>query len=83
MIGKIFGAFVGNKAAKHVQGVSGTGGALLGMAAPVVMRRLGPIGVIAAAVGIYAFKKHNDRREADEAKGVRSSGLAEPTRTQA
>ncbi|MBT2245979.1 hypothetical protein JQK15_20925 [Sphingobium sp. BHU LFT2] len=83
MIGKIFGALIGNKAAKHVQGVSGAGGALLGIAVPVVVRRLGPLGVIAAAAGAYAFKKHSDRRELEKATGVRSSGLAEPTRTQA
>lgn len=83
MIGKIFGAFVGNKAAKHVKGVSGTGGALLGIAVPVVVRPLGPLGMIATAAGAYAFKKHSDRREVEKAKGVRSSGLAEPTRTQA
>ncbi|MFK4870379.1 hypothetical protein [Novosphingobium sp. ZW T3_23] len=83
MIGKIFGAIVGNKAAKHVKGVSGTSGTLLGIAAPVVVRRLGPLGVIAAAAGAYAYKKYSDRREVEKTRGGRSSGLAEPTRTQA
>ncbi|EZP71496.1 hypothetical protein BV97_05197 [Novosphingobium resinovorum] len=43
MFGKVIGAIAGNKAAKHVQGVSGTGGTLLGFAAPMVIRRLGTL----------------------------------------
>ena len=83
MIGKIFGAIVGNKAAKHVKGMSGTSGALLGIAAPVVLRRLGPLGVIAAAAGAFAYKKYNDRPEVKKPNGARSSGFSEPARKQA
>lgn len=63
MLGKIFGAVVGAKAAKHSRGgVEGPGGALLGAAAMTMARRFGPIGMIAAAVGGYALKRHNDKK---------------------
>ena len=61
MIGKLIGAIAGAKAADHVRGVSGTGGALLGAAAPMVIRRLGPVGLIAALAGGYAFKRHKEK----------------------
>lgn len=75
MFGKIIGAIAGNQAAKHISGLSGTGGALLGIAAPTVLRRLGPLGLIAAAAGGYAIKKYNKRRH--------NEGATRPTRTQA
>jgi hypothetical protein len=62
MIGKLIGAIAGAKAADHVRGVSGTGGALLGAAAPMVLRRLGPLGLVAAAVGGYAYKRYADKQ---------------------
>lgn len=83
MIGKIIGAIAGSKASKHVSGIGGTGGALLGAAAPVVLRRLGPLGLIAAAAGGYAFKKYNDKRQAQSLKGSKPHFVSEPTRTQA
>ena len=61
MIGRIIGAVAGAKAAEHVRGIGGTGGALLGMAAPMVLRRLGPLGLIAASAGGYAFKRYNEK----------------------
>lgn len=63
MLGKIIGAIAGKRAAKHVRGVDGTGGALLGAAVPVLLRRLGPLGLIAAAAGGYALKRHNEKRQ--------------------
>jgi hypothetical protein len=62
MFGKLIGAVAGAKAADHVKGMSGTGGALLGAAAPVVLRRLGPLGLVAVAVGGYAFKRYKDKQ---------------------
>lgn len=83
MIGKIFGAIAGNQAAKHVRGLDGTGGALLGVAAPALLRRLGPLGLIAVVVGGYAYKKYDERREAEKLKAPKLIGIGEPTRTQA
>ncbi|AXB79627.1 hypothetical protein TQ38_024620 [Novosphingobium sp. P6W] len=83
MFGKVIGAIAGNKAAQHVRGVSGTGGTLLGFAAPMVLRRLGPLGLITAVAGGYAYKRYTDRRAAQKQNGARPSGFAEPTRTQA
>lgn len=62
MIGKLIGAIAGAKAADHMRGVSGTGGALLGAAAPMVLRRLGPVGLVAAVAGGYAFKRYKDKQ---------------------
>lgn len=62
MIGKIIGALAGEKLAKR-SGISGTGGALLGAGAATLLRRLGPVGLIAAAVGGYALKKHRDKQQ--------------------
>lgn len=64
MIGKIISAVAGAKAADHMRGVSGTGGALLGAAAPMVLRRLGPVGLIAAVAGGYALKRYKDKHAA-------------------
>jgi len=62
MIGKLIGAVAGAKATEHVKGVGGAGGALLGMAAPMVLRRLGPMGLVAAVVGGYAYKRYTDKK---------------------
>ncbi|OYW47266.1 MAG: hypothetical protein B7Z08_00555 [Sphingomonadales bacterium 32-68-7] len=64
MIGKIIGAVVGAKAADHVRGVGGTGGALLGVGAATLARRLGPVGLIALLAGGYAAKRYAEKREA-------------------
>jgi hypothetical protein len=68
MFGKLIGAVAGKKAADHMRGVSGTSGALLGAAAPMVLRRLGPLGLVAAAVGGYAFKRYKDKQARRPAK---------------
>ena len=64
MIGKLIGAAVGAKAAEHARGVNGPAGALLGVGAVAVARRMGPLGWLAAAAGGYAIKRYNDKREA-------------------
>ena len=63
MFGKILGGIVGAKAAGHVSGVGGTGGALLGVGAAALAKRLGPVGLIAALAGGYAFKRYRDRQQ--------------------
>lgn len=65
MIGKIIGAMAGKRISRHVDGVGGTGGALLGLGAATVMRRMGPLGLVAAAVGGYAFKRYSEKRDAN------------------
>jgi len=62
MLGKLIGAVAGAKATEHVKGVGGAGGALLGIAAPMVLRRMGPLGLIAAAVAGYAYKRYSDKQ---------------------
>ncbi len=62
MLGKLIGALAGERIAQHVGGVNGTGGALLGAGAAVLLRRLGPVGLVVAAAGGYALKKYYDRQ---------------------
>lgn len=63
MIGKIIGAVAGAKAAEHTWGIKGPGGALLGMGAVAVARRLGPLGLLAAVAGGYWLKRRNENAE--------------------
>ena len=74
MLGKIIGAIAGAKAADHVRGLNEGGGALLGIGAAALARRLGPVGLIAALAGGYAFKRYKDK----QAKPKRSSRKARP-----
>ncbi|MGZ8310839.1 MAG: hypothetical protein ACXWUP_11045 [Allosphingosinicella sp.] len=63
MIGKIIGASVGRRLAGRNEGVKG---ALLGAAAPWLLRRaFTPLGVV--ALGAYGAKKLYDRRRARRA----------------
>jgi hypothetical protein len=68
MIGKILGGIVGAQAAGHTSKVGGAGGALLGAAAATVLRRASIPAMLAMAVGGYAFKKWNDKRQADDTR---------------
>lgn len=61
MLGKIFGAVVGERIARRYG--TGAKGALIGAAIPVIARRLfGPLGLVLA--GGYAAKKYYDHRKA-------------------
>jgi hypothetical protein len=62
MLGKILGGVVGAKAADHVSGIGGTGGALRGVGTAALVKRLGPVGLIAALAGGYAFKRYQDKQ---------------------
>jgi hypothetical protein len=64
MIGKIVGAVAGKRLAQRFGGMSGPGGALLGVGAAAVARRMGPVGLVAALVGGWAVKRHMAKREA-------------------
>ena len=76
MIGRIIGAAAGAKAAEHSKSLGGAGGAVLGLVAePVVrrvamtvLRRIGPIGWIAAAAGAYAYKRHSDKQTGSQTR---------------
>jgi len=63
MIGKIIAGLVGARAARHTRGVNESGGALMGIATMAMVRRFGPAGMIAAAVGGYALKRYNEKRQ--------------------
>lgn len=62
MIGKIVGAFAGKKLAERSSGVSGTGGLVMGAAATSILKRVGPLGLIAALAGGYVIKRQLDQK---------------------
>jgi len=68
MIGKIVGAALGAKAAEHLRNVNGPGGALLGVGAAALLRRMSLPTMLAVAAGGYAFKKYKDSQEKRSAK---------------
>jgi hypothetical protein len=64
MLGKLIGAIAGRRVSRHISGINGPGGAALGVAAAALMRRMGPMGMVAAAVGGWALKRHFEKQEA-------------------
>ena len=62
MIGKIVGAALGAKAAEHTRSVGGAGGALLGVGAAALLRRMSLPAMLALAAGGYAYKRYADRQ---------------------
>lgn len=69
MIGKIVSAVAGRSFARTIGGTAaGPAGALIGAALPVVLpavaRRMGPVGMVAAAVGGLLFSRWLERRNA-------------------
>ena len=67
MIGKIIGAAAGAAAGNAARGMSGPGGAALGILAASVARRMGIFGLIAATAGGYLLKKLAEKGEARRA----------------
>ena len=63
MIGRIISMFAGSAIAKSAGG-AGPMGAVVGAALPTVMRRMGPLGMVAAAAGAYALSKYVKRQQA-------------------
>lgn len=57
MIGKAIGAFVGDKLAKQTSGVGGASGAVMGVVAASVLRRLSLPAILALSAGGYLAKK--------------------------
>ncbi|GEM_PF-1631991 len=58
MIGKIVGAVAGQQLSRQLRGVDGVAGALLGAGAVAVARRLGPAGMVAAALGSWLIMRN-------------------------
>lgn len=81
MIGKIVTAIAGRSIARTVGGAAaGPAGALIGAAIPVVLpraaRALGPVGMVAAAVGGVLFTRWLERRNArKDAEAAANAGL--------
>ena len=61
MIGKIIGGIAGSKAADHIRGINEPGGALLGIGAATLARRLSLPAMLAIAAGGYALKRHKNK----------------------
>ena len=62
MIGKIIGAYVGDRLAKRTSAVGGATGAAMGVAATALLRRLSLPAMAAIAAGGYAAKKMGERQ---------------------
>ena len=63
MIGKVIAAVAGAKAADRTRSVSEPGGALLGIGTLMLVRRFGIPGMIAAAAGGWALKRHSEKKQ--------------------
>ena len=61
MIGKVIGAFVGDRLAKKTSAVGGAGGAALGVVAAAVLRRMSLPAMLAIGAGGYLAKKMSDK----------------------
>lgn len=89
MIGRIISALAGRSIARSAGGMSAgpmgaVAGALLPTMLPRVARRMGPMGMIAAAAGGYALTKYMQKRRADAAvgrSGYGGLGQSAPTNT--
>ena len=76
MIGKLFGALVGREIDRR-DGKGGVKGALFGAAAAGMIRRAGPLGLLAG--GAWVAKKAYDRRKAERARAQAVAGEVPPT----
>jgi hypothetical protein len=66
MIGKVIGAFVGDRLAKQTGSIGGASGAALGVVATSVLRRMSLPAVVALGVGGYVVKKVIDKKQAGD-----------------
>ena len=62
MLGKIVSVIAGRSVARRLGGrAAGPLGIAAGVALPMILRRFGPLGMVAAAAGSYAFSKLSER----------------------
>ncbi len=76
MIGKLLGALVGREIDRR-DGKGGVKGAIFGAAAAGLIRRAGPLGLLAG--GAWVAKKAFDRRQADRQLAAARSSHVPPT----
>ncbi|WP_421990183.1 hypothetical protein [Qipengyuania sp.] len=65
MIGKVIGAFVGDRIARRTSGMGGASGAALGVIATSVLRRMSLPAMVALGVGGHVAKKVLDKKQAE------------------
>ncbi len=68
MIGRIIGAYAGDKIARQTNGIGGATGAVLGVVAAAALRRMSLPAILAVGVGGYVVKKLVERQEANKAQ---------------
>ncbi|MFN2099875.1 hypothetical protein [Altererythrobacter sp. MF3-039] len=66
MIGKVIGAFVGDKVAKQTTSIGGPTGAALGVLATSVIARMSIPAMVVLGAGGYAVKKYLDKQDAEK-----------------
>ena len=81
MIGKVIGAFVGDRIAKQTKGVGGATGAALGVVATTMLRRMSLPAMIALGAGGYVAKKFMDKKDAEERQTPPTTSTAPVTTT--
>ena len=77
MIGKIIGAYAGDRLAKQTSAIGGPSGAALGVVAASVLSRLSLPAMIALGVGGYVAKKVLNKETAPSAKSDTLEGQTE------
>ncbi len=65
MLGKIIGAFAGSKLSQTTRGIGGPTGAMLGLGAAAVAKRLSLPALVAVTAGGYFAKKYFDGKNTD------------------
>jgi hypothetical protein len=73
MIGKIIGAFVGDRLAKQTSGLTGAQGAALGVVGTAILRRLSLPAMAAIAAGGYAAKKLAEKNASSKQGGINTN----------
>lgn len=64
MIGKFISAMAGRQIAARTSGLSEGQGAIVGLAAATLMRRMGPMGIALAAGGGWMVSRYMKKRQA-------------------
>lgn len=70
MIGKMIGALVGGKLAQKSKTLGGPAGAAIGVAAPMILRRLSLPAMVAMGVGGYFVKKYIDKNDGQATREI-------------